>query len=80
MTYFGPTRGDMKFRLTVSLTGLILLVVAVALRGLPGETQDGCVAGRRRRSAYAQLVALALVFLIASAWISARGLGRLKDD
>ncbi len=68
MTYFGPTRGDMKFRLTVSITGLVLLVVAVALRGLPSETQ------------YAQLVALAMVFLIASAWISARGLGRLKDD
>ena len=68
MTYFGPSRGEMKFRLTISLTGLILVVIAVAMRGLPGEAVN------------AQLGALAVVFLIGSAWNSARGMQRMKDE
>lgn len=32
---FGPTRGELKFRLAFSLAGLGLLGVALYLRGLP---------------------------------------------
>lgn len=32
---FGPTRGEAIFRLIVGIGGLILLAVAIALRGLP---------------------------------------------
>lgn len=32
---FGPTRGELWFRLLFSLAGLGLLAVAVALRGIP---------------------------------------------
>ena len=32
---FGPTRGELWFRLGFSLAGLVLLAVAVAVRGFP---------------------------------------------
>lgn len=32
---YGPTRGELKFRLAFSLAGLCLLAVALAYRGLP---------------------------------------------
>lgn len=32
---FGPTRGELWFRLGFSLCGLVLLAVAVAVRGFP---------------------------------------------
>ncbi|MEM1350775.1 MAG: hypothetical protein AAGF27_00445 [Pseudomonadota bacterium] len=35
MSKFGPTRGELKFRLLVSLAGLILLFGALIFRGLP---------------------------------------------
>jgi len=35
MSKFGPTRSELIFRLAVSLAGLALLAVALALRGLP---------------------------------------------
>lgn len=36
MSQFGPTRGELKFRLTFSLCGLIAMVFAVAYRGIGG--------------------------------------------
>lgn len=35
MSKFGPTRGELKFRLLVSLGGLVLMVTALAYRGIP---------------------------------------------
>lgn len=35
MSKFGPSRGEWLFRLAVSLAGLALLGLALALRGLP---------------------------------------------
>ena len=35
MNKFGPTRGDMLFRLTFSLVGLLLLTAAILYRGWP---------------------------------------------
>lgn len=32
---FGPTRGELKFRLAVSLAGLVLMLFALFYRGLP---------------------------------------------
>lgn len=32
---FGPTRGELWFRLVVSVAGLALVGVAVAIRGIP---------------------------------------------
>lgn len=35
MSKYGPTRSELKFRLWVSLAGLLLLVGALVFRGLP---------------------------------------------
>jgi hypothetical protein len=35
MSRFDPTRGELKFRLAVSVAGLIFMGTAVAIRGLP---------------------------------------------
>lgn len=35
MKRYGPSRGELKFRLVFSLAGLCLLAVALCLRGLP---------------------------------------------
>ena len=35
MSRFGPTRGELKFRLAVSLGGLALMAVALVYRGVP---------------------------------------------
>ena len=35
MNRFGPSRGELKFRAAVSVAGLALLGVALAVRGLP---------------------------------------------
>ena len=35
MSRFGPSRGELKFRLVVSLGGLALMAVALFWRGLP---------------------------------------------
>ena len=35
MNKYGPTRGDLKFRLAFSGVGLVLLVSAIAYRGWP---------------------------------------------
>jgi hypothetical protein len=35
MNKYGPTRGELQFRLAFSLAGLAFLGVAIALRGLP---------------------------------------------
>lgn len=35
MNKFGPTRGELKFRLAISALGLALLLGALALRGVP---------------------------------------------
>jgi hypothetical protein len=35
MSKFGPSRGELLFRLAVSLAGLALLAAALMLRGLP---------------------------------------------
>ena len=32
---FGPSRKELKFRLYASLAGLVMLVTAIGLRGLP---------------------------------------------
>lgn len=32
---YGPTRGDLKFRLAFSIAGLAMLIAAVAYRGWP---------------------------------------------
>ena len=36
MSKFGPTRGELKFRLAFSLVGLALMGAAVATRGMGG--------------------------------------------
>ena len=36
MSKFGPTRGELKFRLAFSLAGLALMVFAVVYRGVGG--------------------------------------------
>jgi hypothetical protein len=36
MSRFGPTRGELKLRLAISLAGLTLLVGAYALNGIGG--------------------------------------------
>jgi len=36
MSHFGPTRGELKFRLGFSLIGLCAMVFAVAYRGITG--------------------------------------------
>lgn len=35
MSKYGPSRGDLKFRLGFSVAGLALMVFAIAYRGLP---------------------------------------------
>jgi len=35
MNKYGPTRGDLKFRLAFSLAGLAAVVAAIAYRGWP---------------------------------------------
>ena len=35
MSKFGPSRSEIRFRLFVSLAGLVLLLGAIAFRGLP---------------------------------------------
>ena len=35
MNKYGPTRGDLLFRLAVSLAGLAILAAAIAYRGWP---------------------------------------------
>lgn len=36
MNKFGPTRGELKLRLAISLGGLIMMIVAYASRGISG--------------------------------------------
>lgn len=36
MSHFGPTRGELKFRLVFSLIGLAGMIFAVAYRGISG--------------------------------------------
>lgn len=36
MSRFGPSRGELKLRLAISLTGLALLIAAYASRGIGG--------------------------------------------
>jgi Flp pilus assembly protein protease CpaA len=36
MSKFGPTRGEVKFRLAISLAGLALLIGAYAFNGIGG--------------------------------------------
>lgn len=40
MTHFGPTRAEMKFRLVFSVLALLMIVLAVSLRGLPVESTN----------------------------------------
>ncbi|MDU8910222.1 hypothetical protein [Aestuariicoccus sp. MJ-SS9] len=35
MSKFGPTRGELKIRLAISVVGLALLIAAIAIRGWP---------------------------------------------
>lgn len=68
MTYFGPTRAEMKFRLTVSVLGLLIFVAAILLRGLPGEPEN------------LQLAGLVFLFLALSAGLSGVKLKRLSEE
>lgn len=68
MNQFGPTRGEMKFRLAVSLLGLAIFAVAVLLRGLPIEPENLRLAG------------LVAAFLVASAGLSGIRLRLLDGD
>jgi len=43
MTYFDPTRSEMLFPLLVSLAGLVLTVLAVAMRGMPEGQVETCL-------------------------------------
>lgn len=36
MSRFGPTRGELKLRLAISLGGLVLMIVTYASRGISG--------------------------------------------
>ncbi len=68
MTDIEPTRDEMKFRLFVSVLGIALILLGVALRGLPAEAQ------------LQQLLLLAFAFLAGSAVLSAAKLRRLTDE
>ena len=67
MNHFGPTRGEILFRLTVSLLALVMLAVAVSLRGIPGDTT------------IAQALGLAAIFLASSTYWNLRAMRRLDD-
>ena len=68
MNHFDPDRGELKFRLTVSVVGFLLLVLGVALRGMPGEPVN------------AQIVAITGAFLAASAGVTLWRMRRVSDD
>jgi len=68
MTHFGPTRAEMKFRFSVSIFGLIMIVAAVGLRGLPLAQEQ------------LSLLFLASLFLGASAAFSFVKLGQMDDE
>ena len=68
MTQFGPTRAEMKFRLFLSLLGLILIAAAVTVRGVPAEQQ------------FWVLLMLAIAFLSGSAAMSGAKLRDLDED
>lgn len=36
MSHFGPTRGELIFRLCFSLAGLVLMIAAILYRGISG--------------------------------------------
>ncbi len=68
MTHFGPTRAEMKFRFSVSIFGLLMIIAGVAMRGLP-LTQ-----------AQLSMLFLASLFLGASAAFSFVKLTRMDED
>ena len=68
MTYFGPTRAEMIFRISMSILGLILLGAAVALRGIPDEFFS------------LLLLTAATTFFLGSAAISGLRLKRLDEE
>ena len=67
MTQFEPGKGDMVFRLVVSVVALSMLVVAIALRGFPREAFLG------------EMTVLALGFLALSLFGSLRGMRGPRD-
>lgn len=67
MTYFGPTRAEMKFRLFTSILALALIAMAFVIRGLPGEAQ------------HMALATFAMAFLTGSALLSMARLRKWDD-
>ena len=60
MTKYGPTRGELKFRIIVSILGLALMVFALWYRGIP------------RGPALVEVVGLATVFFGGTLILSVR--------
>lgn len=65
---YGPSKGELKFRLAFSIAGLCLLAVALYLRGLPEG--PGLV----------EVVGLSVVFFGGTAIFAIRGLMRRPDQ
>ncbi|MGI1662294.1 hypothetical protein ACRDNQ_08635 [Palleronia sp. KMU-117] len=65
---FGPTRGELKFRLAVSVAGLALMVFALFYRGIPTGP------------AFVEVVGLAGLFFGGTAIWTARRLLRTPRD
>ena len=68
MTHFGPTRAEMKFRFSVSVFGLFMIIAGVSLRGLPLAQE------------LLSLLFLASLFLGASAAYSYIKLGQMDEE
>ena len=64
MSAHGPDRGELRFRLVVSLAGLALMAGALAFRGVPSGP------------AFVEIVVIAGAFFGGSAVLSARALLR----
>jgi xanthosine utilization system XapX-like protein len=65
---FGPTRGELKFRLAFSLAGLALMIVALFYRGVPTGP------------AFVEVVGIAGLFFGGTAIWTARQLLRRRED
>jgi len=68
MTYFDPTPSELVFRIAVSLAGLVMMMFAISLRGMPTDP------------VHTGLGLAAIAFLAFSAVLSGLKLRNLRDD
>jgi hypothetical protein len=68
MSRFGPTRGELRFRLWVSIAGLGLMAVALFSRGVPSGP------------AFVEVVGMAGLFFGGTAIWTLRQLRKRKDE